>query len=72
MHELLLRVIGSILAGLIFGVALAILWVVFWTVAVPGTLPGQEWDGHDALTVPIFCFGWLIGTGTGVYASFRS
>ena len=72
MEELFMKLLGAAAAGFVIALLLAILWVAIWTVAVPGAFPGQGWDGHGALTVPIFLFGWLIATGTGMYASIRS
>ena len=72
MDELLTKLGAAVAMGFVIALLLAILWVAIWKVAVPGAFSGLVWDGHDAWTVPIFLYGWLIATGTGMYASFRS
>ena len=42
------------------GVAVAFVWVAFWTVLVPQIASGQAWAGHEGFIVPMFFVG-LVG-----------
>ena len=54
--------IQSLLAAASFtGIGFAIVWVLFWTALVPEIFPGWTWEGHEALIVPVFLTGALVG-----------
>ena len=66
MDDLLAKLGAAVGGGFVIALLLTILWVVFWTVTVPGVFPGHQWDGHDAWTRPVFIFSWLGVTGMGL------
>ncbi len=67
MQQLLTALVGSLL----FGVLVAVAWLVFWTFVVPQTIGGQVWDGHTALIAPVFLVASLFAIGQWVLSQFR-
>ena len=48
-------------ASLVLGILLAVLWVVFWTLAVPQVLPWAVWEGYDTFTPFVGGLGFASG-----------
>ena len=71
MEELAKKLVAVVSVGFVVALFLAVLWVVLWTVTLPSVFPSLTWDGHDALTVPIFVLSWSGVSGMGLLTLFR-
>lgn len=51
----------SLLASsVLFGLLVAIVWVIFWAHFVPELTGTEVWSGHEPLTAAIFLIAWIV------------
>ena len=61
---------NPIMAVIIGGVSLAILWVIVWALLVPNFTPSLSWSGYDGKDVMTIVF--LVGCAFGGWSWFTS